>query len=124
MKDTHVIAPSGDETDSWVYTYTDECAAPSMEGCACKVVKTPKYHSAVAQDSLHNYFQEQNILEVDKREVEVEAIGQLVYMKLWQEGAPENVAQVALNLRQACLLMRMLAVAIGEVSATKARQES
>ncbi len=127
MNDSHIKAPSGAETDSWVYTYTDECATPTQEGCACKLAAkdhTTKYHGSSASETLNNYYPEQNTLVVDRQVIEIETVGRTIYFKVKEEGETDQIMRLPLNLKQACVMLGMLAVAIGEVSPAKTSQEN
>jgi len=85
---------------------------------------TAKYHGSSASETLNNYFPEQNTLVVDRQVIEIETVGRTIYFKVREEGETTQIMRLPLNLKQACVMLGMLAVAIGEVSPAKTSQEN
>lgn len=115
-----------EETDSWVYTYTTDYSVEPIEGSTCKIVTTTpasKYNGSLSQEMLNNSFLEEHTVLVNGRNtLEVEPQNSSISFKICEKGEVGHEMHLTLNLKDACVVLGMLAQAIEEVSSARSKQ--
>ncbi len=119
MTDNFSKTRTAEETESWVYTYNDECVAEADKGCACKIVaSTPagEFGSPNPQAPTKPSNLEHNVLVTTTNTVEVEAQGRFITFNISAKGEVATASHLTLSLKDACVVMELLAQAIEQVS--------
>ncbi len=127
MKDSPVKTDNleKEETESWVYTYTTEYAAEPKEGATCKIVTTTpasKYSRPISQEILNNSSPEHNVLVNGRNTLEIEPQDCSIAFRICEKGEAGHEMHLTLSLKDAYVVMRLLAQAIEEASSTSLKQ--